>query len=61
MSDKPNTDEESARSQQNFQKVNDAFKEIGKNMTDEKIEQFAKEAIQYARKQILNKQPTDEK
>jgi hypothetical protein len=37
------------RIEQNFQKVNDVFKEIGKNMTEEEVENFASEAVKYAR------------
>ena len=61
MTDESSADDVSKRIERNFQKVNDAFKEIVKNMTEEEVEQFACEAIKYARNQILNKHTTDEK
>jgi hypothetical protein len=61
MTHEPSTNDVSKRIEQNFQKVNDAFRDIGKNMTEEEVEQFAREAIKYTRNQILNKHTTDEK
>jgi hypothetical protein len=61
MTDESSTNDVSKRIEQNFQKINDVFREIGKNMTEEEVEQFAREAIKYARNQILNKHTTDEK